>query len=133
MLSVDISFLFHLVFIFFCCQVIKQIFFVPLYDAIFLDILHVKAFKDSISKEIDDVDQKAKMYQAKKTDIVISLKQKIRAMYIASPLKELSHNIDKIAVSPKSNQSYKEDESNMKETAREYATSIMNKISIFKE
>ena len=63
MLSLDISFIFHLIFIIIGCEAMKNLFFIPLYESVFLENSHKKALNNAFLAEIEKLDQQERMYQ----------------------------------------------------------------------
>lgn len=100
MLTVDISFIFHLFFIAFGCEVVKNIFFIPLYESVFLEMLHTKALSNAFLTEIEKLDQNKLLYENHNKNIINEFRRKVSLVYkklndssIANRLELLPENI----------------------------------------
>lgn len=81
MLSLDISFIFHLIFIIIGCEAMKNLFFIPLYESVFLENSHKKALNNAFLAEIEKLDQQERMYQKYQREVIHELKHKVSLIY----------------------------------------------------
>jgi hypothetical protein len=125
MLSLDISFIFHLMFIIFGCKIMKNLFFIPLYESVFLEGSHNKALNNAFLAEIEKLDQQERVYEKYQKEIIHELKHKVSLIY----QEEISEDL--IAIS--SSMVLAENESDesieqIKKESKNYASFIVKKI-----
>ncbi len=125
MLSLDISFIFHLIFIIFACKMMKNLFFIPLYESIFLEIAHNKALKNAILEEIEKLDERERIYKKYQKEIIEELRNKLSLTY----KEELSQDFSAVHLSMILAENESEESiQQVKNKLNDYASSIVKKI-----
>ncbi len=124
MLSLDISFIFHLIFIIFGCEIIKNLFFIPLYESVFIENLHEKALNNAFLAEIEKLDQQERIYEKYQKEIIYELKHKVSLIY----QEEMSEDLTVISSSRVLAENQLKSIEQIKKESKNYASSIVKKI-----
>lgn len=124
MLSLDISFIFHLIFIIFGCEIIKNLFLIPLYESVFLENLHEKALNNAFLAEIEKLDQQKRFFEKYQKEIIYELKHKVSLIY----QEEMSEDLTVISSSRVLAENELESIEQIKKESKNYASFIVKKI-----